>query len=171
MFCLLSAFEFFISKISGQGNFCVGLPTAYPDQIKVLMMYLAISLNLLPVVCSLYGTKTFIDFLNENKTRLYEGLENQEVPFPIIVERVSPKRDLSRTPIFQVIFNYLSKKSLGTLLHFMGDPATKKYSSWGSMSIKPYKIFDQEGQVDLTLEIIDDDKKLLCALKYNTDLF
>ncbi len=167
---LFSVFEFFVSKISTQSDFCVGLPAAARTS-KSFEDVFGYFINLLPLGCHLDRQTSFIDFLNETKLRLYESLENQEVPFPVIVERVSPKRDLSRTPIFQVIFNYLNKKSLGYLLHFMGDPATKKYSSWGSMSIKPYKIFDQEGQVDLTLEIIDDDKKLLCALKYNTDLF
>lgn len=167
---LLSAFEFFISKISRQSDFFIGLPAAARTS-KGLEYVFGYFINLLPLGCSLTGQKTFIDFLNENKNRVYESLENQDVPFPVIVERVSPERDLSRTPIFQVIFNYLNKKSLGSLLNFLGDHETKKYSSWGSTLIKPYKIFDQEGQVDLTLEIIDDDKKLLCALKYNSDLF
>jgi len=167
---LLSVFEFFISKISGQKEFCVGLPSAArinKDYEDIFGYFI----NLLPLGCSLNGQKSFTDFLDENKASLYESLENQEIPFPIIVEKLSPKRDLSRTPIFQVIFNYLNKKSLGPLLHFLGDPETEEFSAWGSLSVKPYKIFDQEGQVDLTMEIIDDDNRLLCALKYNTDLF
>ena len=167
---LLSAFEFFISKISLQGDFFVGLPAAGRTDSRFENIF-GYFINLLPVFCSLENHKTFKDFLDENKTRIYEGLENQGVPFPVIVEKVSPKRDLSRTPIFQVIFNYLNKKSLGSLQHFLGDHVTTDYTSWETLQIKPYKIFDQEGQVDLTLEITDDDKKLLCALKYNCDLF
>jgi FkbH-like protein len=167
---LLSVFEFFISRISGKSDFCVGLPTAarvYKDY-EDLFGYL---INLLPVGCLLNDNITFKDFLDENKASFYSCLENQEIPFPTIVERLSPKRDLSRTPVFQVIFNYLNKKSLGPLLHFLGDSDSLEKSSWGSFSVKPFKIFDQEGQVDITLEIIDDDEKLLCALKYNSDLF
>ncbi|MQY79763.1 MAG: HAD-IIIC family phosphatase [Bacteroidetes bacterium] len=167
---LLSVFEFFISKISGQKEFCVGLPAAArinKDYEDIFGYFI----NLLPLGCSLNSQKSFIDFLDKNKINFYESLENQGVPFPIIVERLAPKRDLSWTPIFQVIFNYLNKKSLDPLLHFLGDSETQEYSSWGSLSVKPYEIFDQEGQVDLTMEIIDDDNELLCALKYNTDLF
>jgi amino acid adenylation domain-containing protein/FkbH-like protein len=167
---LFSAFEFFISKISGQGDFCVGLPAAARTN-KIFEDIFGYLINMLPLACSIRSQESFIDFLNENKIRLYESLENQDIPFPIIVEKISPKRDLSRTPIFQVIFNYLNKKSLGCLLHFLGDSETTEYSSWGSVFIKPYKIFDQEGQVDLTLEIVDDESKLLCALKFNSDLF
>jgi len=167
---LLSAFEFYISKISRQSDFFIGLPSAARTSRGFENIF-GYFINLLPLGCSISGQKTFIDFLNENKNRVYESLENQRVPFPIIVEKVSPRRDLSRTPVFQVIFNYLNKKTLGCLLHFLGDQETTKYASWGSLLIKPYKIFDQEGQADLTLEIIDDDKKLICALKYNSDLF
>jgi amino acid adenylation domain-containing protein/FkbH-like protein len=167
---LLSAFEYFISKISLQSDFFVGLPAAGRTG-KGLEKIFGYFINLLPISCSVNVQKTFIEFLNENKARIYEGLENQAIPFPVIVEKAAPKRDLSRTPVFQVIFNYLNKKSLGSLLYFLGDHETTKYSSWGTLLIKPYKIFDQEGQVDLTLEITDDDKKLLCALKYNSDLF
>ena len=167
---LLSAFEFFISKLSLQSDFFIGLPASARTS-NVFENVFGYFINLLPLGCSISEQKSFIDFLNENKSRIYESLENQRVPFPVIVEKVSPKRDLSRTPVFQVIFNYLNKKSLGCLLHFLGDDKTTRYSSWGSLLIKPYKIFDQEGQADLTLEIIDDDKKLICALKYNSDLF
>ena len=167
---LLSAFEFFVSVITRQSDFFVGLPAAGRTRTEFENIF-GYFINLLPLGCSISAEKTFIDFLNENKTLVYESLENQEIPFPVIVENVSPKRDLSRTPIFQVIFNYLNKKSLGSLLNFLGDTETTLYTSWGDLLIKPYKIFDQQGQVDLTLEIADDDKNLICALKYNSDLF
>ena len=167
---LLSLFEFFISKISSQKEFFVGLPAAGRTQ-KEFENVFGYFINLLPVGCSITAEKSFLDFLNDNKVSVYESLENQDIPFPVIVENVSPKRDLSRTPIFQVIFNYLNKKALGSLLNFIGDDESTTYSKWGDLLIKPYKIFDQEGQVDLTLEITDDDKKLICALKYNSDLF
>lgn len=167
---LLSAFEFFISKISRQRDFFIGLPASARTNrdYENIFGYL---INLLPLGCSISDQKTFIAFLKENKEHVYESLEYQMVPFPVIVEKASPDRDLSRTPVFQVIFNYLNKKTLGCLLHFLGDEETSKFSSWGSLLIKPYRISDQEGQVNLTLEMIDDDTKLLCALKYNTDLF
>ncbi|RPI72146.1 MAG: hypothetical protein EHM47_08885, partial [Ignavibacteriales bacterium] len=167
---LLSAFEYFISKISQQSDFFIGLPAAARTN-KDFEDIFGYFINLLPLGCSISDQQSFVDFLNENKNRVYESLENQRVPFPVIVENVSSKRDLSRTPVFQVIFNYLNKKALGCLIHFLGDNETTTYSSWGSLQIKPYKIFDQEGQADLTLEIIDDDEKLICALKYNSDLF
>jgi amino acid adenylation domain-containing protein/FkbH-like protein len=167
---LCSAFEFFISKISGQSDFCFGMPAAARIN-KTYEDVFGYFINLLPIGCSLNSEKKFIDFLGENKKQFYEGLENQSVPFPVIVANLAPKRDLSRTPVFQVIFNYLNKKSLGSLIHFLCESDSSEYESWGSTFIKPFRISDQEGQVDLTLEITDNDKKLFCALKYNSDLF
>ncbi len=167
---LLSVFEFFISKISGQGNFFVGIPAAartrkkYEDTFGYFM-------NLLPLGCSLSSQKSFVDFLYENKVNLIESLENQDVPFSVLVERISPKRDLSRTPILQLTFNYLNKNSLGCLMHFRGDSETSEYKTWGSLEVKPFKIFDQEGQIDLSMEIVDDGSQILCSLKFNNDLF
>jgi amino acid adenylation domain-containing protein/FkbH-like protein len=167
---LLSVYEYFISKITLQCEFFVGLPAAARTK-KDFENTFGYFINLLPLGCTLSDVQTFTDFLDENKKRIYEGLENQRVPFPVIVQKASPRRDLSRTPVFQVVFNYLNKKALGCLAHFLGDHETDKYSSWGSLLIKPFKVFDQEGQFDLTLEIIDDDKQLICALKYNSDIF
>ena len=151
---LLSLFEYHISKISQQSDFFIGFP-AFARTDNDYRKTFGYFINLLPLACSISGQQTFIDLLNENKSRICDGLENQSVPFPVIVEKVSPKRDLSRTPVFQVIFNYMNTKSLGCLLHFIGDNEVTEYSQWGPLLIKPWKVFDQQGQVDLTLEVTD----------------
>jgi len=166
---LLSVFQFFISKITRQPEFCVGIPAAARKGLEFGSVF-GYFINLLPVSCSLSEKNPFSGLLNETRKKFCECFDNQNVPFPVIVEKISPKRDMSRTPVFQVLFNYLNRRSLGPLLYFLGDPESGEYSSWGSLNIRPYKIYDQEGQFDLTLEIVDDDEKLICALKYNNDI-
>jgi FkbH-like protein len=166
---LLSIFEYLVSKIRLKADFIIGMPVAgrtreeYQDAFGYFI-------NLVPLVVNLEPGKVFSDFLKENKKYFYDILEFQDIPFPSVVENLAPERDLSRTPVFQVVFNYLNSKSLGCLINFLGD-GTNKNDSNDILQIKPLKVPDQEGQFDLTLEVVDDDRVLLCALKYNTDLF
>jgi amino acid adenylation domain-containing protein len=55
------------------------------------------------------GEKRFSEFLEEVKERTLEVYENQEYPFEELVNKVSVRRDTGRNPIFDVVFNFLSK--------------------------------------------------------------
>lgn len=167
---LFTLFELFIFKISKSSNYCVGIPVAARTR-KEFENIVGYFINMLAIGCSYDEKKNFEDYINENKKKLYSALENQDIPFPLVVENIAHSRDLSKTPIFQIMFNYLDKKTLGSLVNFILPDNNKEYAEWGSLQIKPYKIFDQEGQFDLTLEIVNDDSKLFCAFKYNSDIF
>ena len=55
------------------------------------------------------GEKSFEAFLAEVKDRTLSAYENQEYQFEELVDRLSLKRDVSRNPIFDVMFNYLNQ--------------------------------------------------------------
>ncbi|WP_157835595.1 condensation domain-containing protein, partial [Bacillus velezensis] len=48
--------------------------------------------------------KTFLEFLSEIKELALNAYENQEYPFEELVEEVEVRRDLSRNPLFDVMF-------------------------------------------------------------------
>ncbi len=67
------------------------------------------------------------------------------------------------TPIFQVMFNLLTRQMLGAAADFLCPAKSNDPVAFGPLKILPYPIQQQEGQYDMTLEIIDTEKDLfLC---------
>ncbi len=165
---LFTIYQILIAQYSKQNSFCIGLPvSARTDKdYSGIFGYL---INTLPIPCRINSEFNFGDILNNNSHTILTALENQDVPFSEIVNEVASQRDLSRTPIFQVLYNFLNKKALGSLVNFLSLNEEKR--QYGSFDISPIKLKDQEGQFDITLEIYDDDNSLDLSLKYNTDIF
>jgi FkbH-like protein len=166
---LFTLFEFLLSKLSSQKQFYIGMPVSARTKKEFLHVF-GYMINLVPVNCNIDETKKASDHIRENKSNILTLLGNQEVPFPYIVESVSPKRNPAISPIFQVMYNFMNKMNLGHLLDLL-NPSSEEFKKFGTLEINPYPINDQEGQFDLTLEILHTYDKFDCVFKYNTDLF
>ena len=100
---------------------------------------------------------SFLDILDRVKNDILEAIEHQDIPFERIVEEVLPQRDLSRSPLFQVMFD-LQKAPFKSM----------------KVSDLELELFDVEINVakfDLLFLILDVEDDLQCTLEYNTDLF
>lgn len=165
---LFTAFELLLTEIAGETNFCIGVPASSrtKPEYNETFGYL---ITILPIVCNSKQEFNIIDHLKTNAEKIYKALENQDIPFPVIVDEIAAKRNPAETPIFQTLYNFLNLKLLKELNHFIGshtDPV-----SWEQLMTAPLKIKDQEGQFDLTLEILDNNKELFGCLKYNNSIF
>ena len=165
---LFTIYEILLAEFSKQKSFSIGLPVSArtDSNYKDIFGYL---INTLPIPCKINSESSFGDILNDNSQNILNALENQNIPFSEIVEVVAKNRDLSRTPVFQVLYNFLNKKSLGPLINFLSFDEEKR--RYGVLDVAPIKLKDQEGQFDITLEIFDNDESLNLSLKYNTDIF
>lgn len=108
---LLSAFMVLLSKYSGQEDIVVGSPISgrtHKDTESMLGMFV----NTIAVRGRPEPDKTFIDFLKEIRESLLKAYENQDYPFEELVEALGIKRDMSRNPLFDVMF-VLNKKGNG----------------------------------------------------------
>ncbi|MFW2949267.1 condensation domain-containing protein, partial [Bacillus velezensis] len=56
--------------------------------------------------------KTFLEFLSEIKELALNAYENQEYPFEELVEEVEVRRDLSRNPLFDVMFTMQNNEEI-----------------------------------------------------------
>ncbi len=114
---------------------------------------------------------SFIEYVPQVYETVLELLERREYPFPVLVEEFEKKRDSGKSPVFQVLFNYLNAQSLGMIADLLIPSSENGPILLGGLPIVPYPIQQQEGQFELTFEIIDNGKLLFCNLKHNTDLF
>ena len=65
-------------------------------------------LNTLVLRTDLSGAPSFRELVARVRTVTLEAYSNQDVPFEAVLARLRLQRDLSRTPLFQVLFNLLN---------------------------------------------------------------
>jgi amino acid adenylation domain-containing protein len=156
---VLAGFQVLLHRYSGQDDILVGTPTAgrvRPEWRNIVGYFV----NPVVLRANLAGNPTFTDFLGQVKGTVRGALENQDYPFPLLVERLQLPRDPSRTPLFQANFAW-EKPSGG-----VEGGAFKLHD----LVLEPFPFQQQTTKFDLTLMVMEG-QWLHCTLQYNTDLF
>jgi amino acid adenylation domain-containing protein len=100
---LLAAFEVLLSRYSGQGDFMVGTPVANRTNLELegLIGFFA---NTLAMRADLSDEPTFRELVSRVRRAALDAFQHQDLPFEKLVEELNPARDMSRHPLFQVMF-------------------------------------------------------------------
>lgn len=100
---LLSVFMMLLGKYSRQDDIIVGTPVSgrvHADTESIIGMFVnTLAMRSFPEV-----NKKYRVYLDEIKEMCLMAFENQEYPFEELVEQVRVERDLSRNPLFDVMF-------------------------------------------------------------------
>ena len=100
---LLAAFEVLLARYSGQRDIVVGTPIAN-RRFAELENLIGFFVNSLAVRCDLSGEPSFRDLVSRVRRTALDAYQHQDLPFEKLVEELNPKRDMSRHPLFQVMF-------------------------------------------------------------------
>lgn len=100
---LLTAFKVLLYRYSGQDDICVGTSIAGRTQQEAESL-IGFFVNTLALRSDLSGDPTFITLLQQVKETTLDAYDHQDAPFEKIVELVEKERDMSRTALFQVMF-------------------------------------------------------------------
>lgn len=152
---LLAAFKTLLYRYTGQEDLIVGSPIANRnhDQLKGLIGFFV---NTLVLRSNLTGNLNFSELLSQIRQVALEAYAHQDLPFDKLVEVLQPARDLSYTPLFQVMFALQDAPQLATI---------------PSLTLSEYKVDSQIAQFDLSVSIENRDETLIATFEYNTDLF
>jgi len=101
---LLAVFKVLLYRYSGEEDICVGTPVIGRPQ-QELEGLIGFFINTLALRSRVRGDKPFIELLQEVKGTALEAYGHQEVPFEKVVDAVVKERDMSRSPLFQVLFS------------------------------------------------------------------
>ena len=124
---LLGAYQLLLYRLTGQDDLCVGSPVAGRDRVEIE---------------GLIGS--FLNLVLRGDLAALRAFENQKVPFELLLEDLQPARDPSRTPLFQVYFNYLNSDETlelpGAIIRrpLAPDPQTRGRLSVLSRLLRPY---------------------------------
>ena len=153
---LLAGFQILLYRYSNQDEIRVGIPVANRNR-KELEGLIGLFVNTIVIHGNLSNQLSFLDFLNQIKERVLGGYAHQELPFEMLLDELNIVRDLSHTPLFQVMFTLQTSisKSLG-------------------VSNLQFNIVEPESGIskfDLTLFMEDTTTGLEAIFEYNTGLF
>ncbi len=166
---LLAAFQVLLHRLSGQEDILVGSPTVGRSQTEFAPI-VGYFVNPIVLRAQISSNSTFKAFLAQVRLIVLEAIAHQDYPFPLLVERLQPHRDPSRSSLFQVLF-ILQKPQQEGVIDLLLPSKTSTRVDWGGLLLEPFEMAQQEGQFDLTLEIVEAKETLFGVLGYNTDLF
>jgi amino acid adenylation domain-containing protein/thioester reductase-like protein len=99
----LAVFLALIARITGQRDLVVGSPAGGRGRVE-LEGLIGVFLNNLVLRVSAAGEPGLRELLGRVRATVLAAFAHQEVPFERLVDELRPGRDLSRTPLFQVMF-------------------------------------------------------------------
>ena len=152
----LAAFELLLSRYAGTDEVVVGTPIA-GRRLAELEELIGFFSNTLALRGDLSGDPEFSDLLQQTRATTLQAYEHQDLPFEKLVEELQPERDMSHSPVFQV------------MLVLQNNPGDNP--SFGDINLS-FPDFEMGiAKFDLLMEIAETPEGLRTGLQYNTDLF
>ncbi|MFJ1759573.1 non-ribosomal peptide synthase/polyketide synthase [Amycolatopsis sp. NPDC088138] len=112
---VLAAFEVLIGRYTAMRDFAIGTPVSgrsHP-QTEALVGHFV---NTVPLRADLTGDPAFTELLRRVRTSTLAAFDHDDVPFDRIVELLRPQRDLTRTPLVQIVFALQNNDEAGWAL-------------------------------------------------------
>ncbi|BAY65333.1 amino acid adenylation domain-containing protein [Calothrix brevissima NIES-22] len=153
---LLAAFKTLLYRYTGSEDLAIGSPIANRDRIE-LEGLIGLFINTLVLRTNLAGNPSFIELLKRVREVALGAYAHQDLPFELLVEELQPQRNLSHTPIFQVMF-VLQNASMSAL-------------ELPGLTLSYLPVDSGTAKFDLTLDMTETIEGLVANFEYNSDLF
>jgi amino acid adenylation domain-containing protein len=167
---LQAVFHVLLHRYTAQEDLLIGSPVAGRSAAELAGL---IGYFVDPVVlrADISGNPMFCVFLERVREMSLAAFAHQDYPFALLVERLQPTRDPSRSPLFQVMFGLQKAPSLGE-----GELASRALIGgeqliFGGLSAETLVLRRQASQFDLSLFVVETEDGLKGFIEYNADLF
>lgn len=157
---LLASLNALLYKYSGQTDIVVGVPVAGRHH-NDLENQIGFFVNTLPLRCTFGENLSFSHLLNVVREKTLSGFNHQLYPFDLLVQNLSLAKDMSRSPLFDVmlVLQHTNMRSEMSLTDNIG------------LSFEEYPTRHYSSKFDLLFNIQELDGEMLVFIEYNTDLF
>jgi amino acid adenylation domain-containing protein len=153
---MLAAFGTLLYRWSGQEDMLIGTPVSGRSRTEVepLIGYFS---NSVVLRVNMGGDPTFRELMRRVKEVALGAYSHQDLPFEKLVVEMQPQRDLSYSPMYQIMFSVGEHKDLGLELP--------------GLEISPIIIDRGIAKFDMTFGMTELRRDLMCNIEYCTALF
>ncbi|MBC8757700.1 AMP-binding protein [Kordia sp. YSTF-M3] len=115
-------------------------------------------LNTLAIRTAFEALDSFKTLVNVQKNTLLDAYKHEAYPFDVLVSELNPKRDTSRSALFDVMVILQNMQEANAI-------------SLESLTVTPYEKQKKTSQFDITFSFVESQDGLKVAVEYNTDIF
>ena len=153
---LLAGWQLLLARYSRQTDIVVGSPIANRTRSEVEGL-IGFFVNTLVLRTEVVGELRVRELLQRVREVCLGAYGHQEVPFEMLVEELQPERDLSHTPLFQVLLTLQN--------------APQQSVEWAGVGMRALELESGAAKFDLTLVLAETERGLAGTLEYNRDLY
>ena len=154
--CLLRALNILLYRYTNQEDILIGSPIANRNRAELEGM-LGLFVNTLVLRNNLQGNPSFCELLHRVREVTLDAYAHQDLPFEMLVEELQPERDLSRNPLYEVMFV------------LQNTPSSVQEVS--GLTLRTLEFDSGTSQLDIFLSMSESENVLTGCLEYNTDIF
>lgn len=154
---MLTAFHALLARYTSRTDIAVGIPVAGRDE-SAAQDLIGCFVNTLVIRAAWDGDPSFTELVRRVRLTVLEAFDHQDVPFESLVDRLAPERDLSVSPLVQVMFSFQSIDDNDLELP--------------GITSRRADVNSEVAKLDLTLQIQSGrDGVMSGVLEYSTELF
>lgn len=153
---LLAGFNILLYHYTDQEDILIGSPIANRNRAELEGM-LGLFVNTLVLRNNLSGNPSFCEFLHRVREVTLDAYAHQDLPFEMLVEELQPERNLSRNPLYEVMFV------------LQNTPTSVQEVS--GLTLRTLEFDSGTAQLDIFLSMFELQEGLTGCLEYNTDIF
>ncbi|MDA9762113.1 amino acid adenylation domain-containing protein, partial [Desulfobacterales bacterium] len=153
---LLAAYHTLLYRYTEQADFAIGSPIANRNRSEIENL-IGFFVNTLVLKSNISDDPSFKELLGRVRETTLGAYDHQDLPFEKLVEELQPVRDMSYSPLFQVMF---------VLQNVSMEPG-----EFPGLAISPLEIKTNAAMFDMALYMQEKEEGLAGTFEFNTDLF
>ncbi|HEY3902099.1 MAG TPA: amino acid adenylation domain-containing protein [Chthoniobacter sp.] len=151
-----AAFAVLLRRYTQKDDLVIGTPLSGRETLEDEAL-IGPFVNTLPIRCRVRDDRTIREFLAHFREQTLSAFQHATLPFEQIVEAVHPPRDLSRAPVYQVMFSFLNQP--------------KRAVEFPGCEVQLVDVPNSTSKLDLTMAVEERDAEFTVAIEFRTGLF
>lgn len=166
---LLSAWAVLLHRYSGQSEVLIGSPAAGRTH-AAFRSVAGYFVNPIVIRANFAGDPMFETLLAQVRGKILGALAHQDFPFPLLVEKLQPRRDPARSPLFQALFALQGEIAGASLALFALGESGAVFET-KALRLESVSLGEDASQFDISLQACEAQDELVLCFQYNADLF